>query len=162
AIAALMGAFVILYAKTKIKFFYLWWFVVVRTGTFSAPAYLVLPFWFVQQLWSISAETAGTDNVGYSAHAGGFAFGAFVAVLIRGFGLDKRFREQTDIASGGWVQDPVLAEANALIDRGDHRAAMMKVSQALAKGSNDPVLRELGYDLAGRLGNWRQMQRLAI
>jgi membrane associated rhomboid family serine protease len=43
AIAGVMGAFLILFGKTKIKFFYL--FLLIR-GTFRAPAWLMIPLWF--------------------------------------------------------------------------------------------------------------------
>src|SRR6185503_18048465 len=45
AIAAAMGAFAVLFFKTRIRFFYVWWLLFLKTGTFAAPAWLVLPFW---------------------------------------------------------------------------------------------------------------------
>jgi membrane associated rhomboid family serine protease len=158
AIAAAMGAFAILYFKTQIRFFYFWLF---RTGTFRAPAWLVLPLWFAEQLWSISAETSGLENVGYSSHAGGFFFGAVVALVIRVIGADKRFQDETEIASGGWVQDPLFAEASALAEKGDDRAALSKLSQLLSKRPDELDARELAFDIAARTSNWRIMQRHA-
>ena len=47
AIAGLMGAFLVLFWNTKITFFY--WFFFMFVGTFEAPAWLMLPLWFVRE-----------------------------------------------------------------------------------------------------------------
>src|SRR5262249_51878812 len=70
AIAGAMGAFLVCFGATRIKFFYFW----VRWGTFHAPAYVMLPLWFLEQLmWGLASM--GGDAVAYWAHVGGFVFG---------------------------------------------------------------------------------------
>ncbi len=83
AVSAAMGAFVVVMGTAQIRFFYLLWvFVHVRTGNFHAKAYVALPLWFVMQFLNAILEGSGAgDGVAYSAHVGGFVFGAAVAFL---------------------------------------------------------------------------------
>ncbi|MCA9551397.1 MAG: rhomboid family intramembrane serine protease [Myxococcales bacterium] len=157
AIAAAMGAFALLHFRTRIRFFY---FILIKVGTFSAPAWLVLPLWFLEQLWSTAEEAATRGGVAYSAHAGGFAFGALVALAIRVIGLDERFSQEVDRATGGWSEDPLLTEAQALVDRGQLPQAMARLEQLLAKAPDDPMAKPLLFELAARTRNTALLQRL--
>jgi membrane associated rhomboid family serine protease len=87
AIAGVMGAFMVRYATRKIKFFY--WFGLVFRGTFMAPAWLMLPLWLLQQVWMGSLDTE--SGVAYSAHVGGFAFGAICALFIKQLKVEERY-----------------------------------------------------------------------
>jgi membrane associated rhomboid family serine protease len=90
AIAGVMGAFLIRYGTTKIKFFYL--FLLVR-GTFMAPAWLMIPLWFVSQLWMglLTSEMGVQVGVAYWAHIGGFATGVGVAWFMASKKIEERF-----------------------------------------------------------------------
>ena len=75
AIAAVMGAFLIMYPRDRIKtLVFLGWFVRV---TFI-PAALLVGFWFLTQLFNQvgALATMQTSGVAYMAHIGGFLFGA--------------------------------------------------------------------------------------
>jgi membrane associated rhomboid family serine protease len=89
AIAAVMGAFLIRLYDTKIYFVYFMWLGFrPKAGKFTAPAYLMLPLWFLDQLWE--ASTAGeTSGVGFWAHIGGFVFGAAIALLVKLSGFER-------------------------------------------------------------------------
>lgn len=79
AISALLGAFLVYFSSTRIM---LWYCFLVRTGTTSVVAYVVLPLWLVEQLVLGSiASTDGVDRVAYSAHVGGFVAGLVIALL---------------------------------------------------------------------------------
>ncbi len=81
AVAAMMGAYLVLFARSRIKLLYLFWlFLSVRTGTFFAPAWLALPMWLFWQvfLWGMAMD----DQVAYGAHVGGFAFGAALSLVV--------------------------------------------------------------------------------
>jgi len=66
AVAGIMGAFTIRRYKTKIRFLYFFWFFFRPTiGTVPVRAYIVLPFWFFQQL--IGASWSGGSGVAYWA-----------------------------------------------------------------------------------------------
>jgi len=86
AIAAILGAYLVLYPRARITslvflgFFY---------QLIDVPAVIVLAFWFVLQLVD-GLASLGVGSVGggvaFFAHIGGFAFGASVAVVIRTVG----------------------------------------------------------------------------
>jgi len=86
AIAATLGAYVVLFPRARILslvflgFFY---------QLIEVPALLVLGFWFVIQLLSGFAsigETEAGGGVAFFAHIGGFVAGALAGLLIRGRG----------------------------------------------------------------------------
>ena len=72
AIAAVMGAYIVLYPKGKILSLFFWWPVVL-------PAILILGYWFLLQ---VLYSSSGGSGVAYMAHIGGFIAGA---LLIRMF-----------------------------------------------------------------------------
>lgn len=93
AISGIMGAFLIRYRKTRIRFFYLvglFW-----RGTFHAPAWLMLPIWFGQQLLFAVLLQDAMEQVGggvaHWAHIGGFAFGASFAGILAWQRIEERF-----------------------------------------------------------------------
>ncbi len=81
AIAACLGAYMVMFPHYKIKIFA---FIFV----FRIAAYIFIGLWIVQQLLSgigaLNLPTANTQgNVAYWAHIGGFAFGAIVGFYMR-------------------------------------------------------------------------------
>ncbi len=98
AVSAAMGGFLVVLGAAKIRFFYLLWiFIHFRTGSFHSPAYVALPIWFVLQLLNAGLEGAGAGGgVAYSAHVGGFVFGAAVGVAMRMSGWDRKLDERDD------------------------------------------------------------------
>jgi membrane associated rhomboid family serine protease len=86
AIAATLGAYLVLYPRARILslvflgFFY---------QLIEVPAVLVLGFWFVLQLIDGFASLGAANaqgGVAFFAHIGGFAAGALVAATLRGRG----------------------------------------------------------------------------
>ena len=80
AIAAVMGAYFVLYPRAWVTSFLppLFWLQV------PVPALLYLAFWFGMQLYMGSAEAAlagESARVAWWAHSGGFAFGTLVILL---------------------------------------------------------------------------------
>jgi rhomboid family protein len=69
--------------------------VLVIRQIFSMPAFVVIGFWIVLQLFSgVGAiartdETADAGGVAYMAHVGGFAAGLAIALLFRGRGTSR-------------------------------------------------------------------------
>jgi membrane associated rhomboid family serine protease len=93
AIAGVMGAFLVRYRTTQIRFFYMVGF--FWRGTFAAPAWIMLPLWFGQQLFFFlltrSLGEAAGGGVAYMAHIGGFAFGFAVALVMKRMQIEERF-----------------------------------------------------------------------
>jgi membrane associated rhomboid family serine protease len=81
AIAAVMGAYMVLFPASRIETLVI---VVFIVRVIPVPALLWLGLWFVFQLLAGSAgERAGDQGgVAWFAHVGGFAFGAGTALLL--------------------------------------------------------------------------------
>jgi membrane associated rhomboid family serine protease len=81
AIAAVMGAFIVMYPRDRIRSI-LWIVIIVRVT--YIPAVLLIGFWFLIQLFNLgSVANVKTGGVAYLAHVGGFVFGAVTARLWR-------------------------------------------------------------------------------
>lgn len=80
AISALMGTYLVMFPKSRIKMLVIFW-------KFYIPAFLFLGFWFVQQLMSglgsigLGGEEAG--GVAWWAHIGGFVYGIAIGFLFK-------------------------------------------------------------------------------
>jgi membrane associated rhomboid family serine protease len=83
AIAATLGAYVVLFPRARITSLV---FLVFFYQLIDVPAVVVLVFWFVLQLIDGIASLGVTDasgGVAFFAHIGGFVFGAVVALIVR-------------------------------------------------------------------------------
>jgi len=91
AVSAIMGAFLVRYWHTKIRFFYV--FGLLIRGTFDAPAWVMLPMWFSQQLFlALLTDAMGAEGgVAHWAHVGGFAFGVGAAWAMKRFRVEERY-----------------------------------------------------------------------
>ena len=82
AIAACLGAYVVMFPQSKIKILFIVFF-----SIFYVRAIYFLGFWIVQQLvsgfGSLGVATADTSGVAYWAHIGGFAFGALAGFYFK-------------------------------------------------------------------------------
>ena len=80
AIAATLGAYVILFPRARITslvflgFFY---------QLIDVPAVIVLVFWFALQLIDGLASLGADVDIAFFAHIGGFVFGVAVALVVR-------------------------------------------------------------------------------
>jgi membrane associated rhomboid family serine protease len=97
AIAAVMGAFIVLYPTARIR-------TLVVVFIVKIPAYYYLGFWFLYQLVEgiASTQTKGGGGVAFFAHVGGFLFGVAVTKLL----WDSRQIEPQaypETAATGWV-----------------------------------------------------------
>jgi membrane associated rhomboid family serine protease len=85
AIAALMGAYCVLWGKRRVRFF--WWFFVVFDYV-RAPALMLLPFWMGWELLNLALNR--NAGIGFDAHAGGMISGALLALGARALGWERR------------------------------------------------------------------------
>lgn len=79
AIAGVLGAYLILYPRSNVVVF-LWIIILVRLLT--VPAVILLGLWFLLQLLSASAVSAGEAGVAFWAHVGGFLAGILLVLLL--------------------------------------------------------------------------------
>jgi membrane associated rhomboid family serine protease len=81
AIAAVMGAFIVMFPRDRIRS--LVWIVIIIRITYI-PAVLLIGVWFLIQLWNAGAvANVQSGGVAYLAHVGGFLFGVVTARLWR-------------------------------------------------------------------------------
>jgi membrane associated rhomboid family serine protease len=115
AITATMGAFLVHFSNTEIRF---WYFFMFRTGTFELPAWFALPLWLADQiLWAYLTEAHGfATGIAYTAHIGGFGFGLGAAFLMRRF-LPPEEGEEERVYYQGAAAAPVPAAAATPSDR---------------------------------------------
>jgi membrane associated rhomboid family serine protease len=80
AIAAVMGAFIVLFPRDRIRT--LVWILIFIRVTYI-PAVVLIGVWFLIQLFNVvgSVATVQTGGVAYLAHVGGFVFGVVTARL---------------------------------------------------------------------------------
>ncbi len=78
AIAAVMGAYIILFPRARITT----WAVIVPL---AVPASVFLAIWFVSQFWIAGSS----PDVAWEAHVAGFVFGAIVALAMRRKLIDR-------------------------------------------------------------------------
>jgi membrane associated rhomboid family serine protease len=134
AIAGLMGAFLILFWNTKIKFLY--WLFFFMVGTFEAPAWLMLPLWFVKELFFANAMDSlapgeGGGGVAFWAHVWGFIFGVVITVAIVYFRVEERFIHKKIEDKITLVENPTVEDASKLAEGGDRTAAKDALTKEL-------------------------------
>lgn len=107
AIAALMGAYCVLWGARKVRFF--WWFFVAFDYV-KAPALVLLPFWLGWELVNLFWNTSA--HVGFDAHAGGILAGAALALGVRALHWEKRdFLDEDAVADAHADRAAALAQA---------------------------------------------------
>jgi len=91
AIAALMGAYTVLYGARKIKVFYSLGFYFNYT---TVPALVILPLWIGNEI--VQLFFGGVSQVAYMAHIGGLASGALMGLINTKLigGVDEKVLEE--------------------------------------------------------------------
>lgn len=133
AIAALMGAFCVLWGLRKVRFF--WWFFVAFDYV-KAPALLLLPAWLGWELFNMWANPDA--GVGFDAHAGGIVSGALLALAVRRAGWERRAfmdeEEQRDAAAAA------CETAMSALGRLEFRKARELLAPLATQRPGDPAI----------------------
>jgi membrane associated rhomboid family serine protease len=130
AVAGAMGAFLVLFSTTKIRFV---GFLGFRLASFEAPAYVMLPLWaLVELLYGLIISSSGTSHW---AHVGGFGFGVAIAGAFRIFGVDRRLDDAVERAAV-LGDDPRVDVARELVAKGEPERAVALL-EGLAKEKPD-------------------------
>lgn len=136
AVAALMGAFLVRYPKTKIEVALILGirslinFCMGRGIRFKAAAYWLLPIWLLMEIFSGSL-VGKSSGVAHWAHVGGFAFGALAALALRYSGLEQRANETIE-AKVSWTADRSIVEATEQMKQGKLNDAVATLQGFLA------------------------------
>lgn len=150
AIAAAMGAFTVRHFMTKIRFFYFFiFFFRPFWGTFHLPAFVFLPFWFLQQVaMKHLSDFTGGSGVAYLAHIAGYLGGVIAALVLKATGAEEKWLNPMVAkkqVSEGVLKDPRFDEACELIRGGSVERAKILFSQLLSERQGD---HDLAHDIA--------------
>jgi membrane associated rhomboid family serine protease len=129
AVAGLMGAFLIRYWNTRIKFFY--WFFIFFRGTFMAPAWLMLPLWFARELffaqaWDVISPGSGGGGVAHWAHVWGFVFGLAVAGGLKYYRVEERYIHET-------IESKITLVDNTAVDQALEASTQGRVDEGVQR-----------------------------
>lgn len=156
AIAAVMGAYLVRFFKSKVEFLFVP-FILRPTINFRffMPAFVVLPLWFIEQLVFAMAEAKQDGSgVAFSAHVGGFVFGLVFAGVIKAVKVEERFIHPAIESQIGWVQDEHLVRAREARARWDFPAARKEVAALLQKEPENLDARRQAYEIAFESEDW--------
>jgi membrane associated rhomboid family serine protease len=140
AIAGLMGAFMVRHFKAKVRLGYAYFlFFRFKAGTFEIPAYVVLPFWVLQQLFYATLYQALGVNggVAFWAHIGGFAFGAAIAAALYHGRIEERYLAPNLEAKISFGTSRAVTEALTHLEKGEAQVALRKLTQQLQTNPDD-------------------------
>jgi len=165
AIAGLMGAFLIRYWKTKIKFFYIF-FLFIR-GTFKAPAWVMLPIWLALEIFSVNAidsVNAEGGGVAHWAHIWGFIFGVVVAAGMKRFKIEEKYVHPKIEAQVHFVDEGYKAfeEATQKINEGKADDAYALLLVAARKNAMDKDVVEGLWNQGKELGREKEAAEFYI
>jgi membrane associated rhomboid family serine protease len=137
AIAGIMGAFLVRLGAARIRFLFFPFFILpfVRIS-FTLPAFVVLPAWFLEQHWS-ATHAQGNEGVAFWAHVGGFVFGAAAAGIMRVARIEERIVDPAIEKQVAIVQHPSLEKAIDARLAGNVDTARREVRRALAERPDD-------------------------
>lgn len=162
AIAAIMGAYLIRFHRTRLRFVFIP-FILRPTFNFRffLPAWVVLPLWFLTQVvLGLGADAEAT--VAFSAHVGGFVFGLAFGSVFALLGIEKKFIAPRVEGSISWKQNEEVIAAASAQQAGDPGSAMSLVARALEKDPDNLEANRIGYESAVALRDPFNAERYAL
>lgn len=134
AIAGAMGGFLVVFFYTRIRFAYFFFPMRLAMGTFTAPAYLMLPLWVGWEL--LSATVFARSGVAHWAHVGGFLIGFATAFGLRLSGAESKLDAAVE-STVTVTQDPRIQAATDHLDRREAPQAIALLRERLRESPGD-------------------------
>ncbi|MDD3626513.1 MAG: rhomboid family intramembrane serine protease [bacterium] len=132
AIAGLMGAFMVRFYNSKIRYF--WFFLLFIKpywGIFEITSWFAMGLWFLNQVLQ-QTLFSGKSHVAFLAHIYGFIFGVGVALILKYTGIEDKFIKETVLKEKSKDKhNPLVAEAQDSVDNGNYREAIEKLEKAI-------------------------------
>jgi membrane associated rhomboid family serine protease len=156
AISGVMGGFLIRHWHARIKYFYM--FSILVRGTFSAPAWVMLPIGFIMELVNASIVDSiapgGGGGVAHWAHVWGFIFGIAGALVIKFTKIEEKFvapkvEAQTTYVNKGFA---AYEEAMQVLAAGDKEKAFAILMDAAREDSSNRDVVEALWNTALDMG----------
>jgi membrane associated rhomboid family serine protease len=150
AIAALMGASLVRFWSTNIRFFYFFWAFRVFRGTFWAPVWAILPLWFLNNfvMARLADELGVVSQVAYWCHVGGFAFGVAFAYGMKHWEIEGRYINPAIESLVTVAHNAVIDEAMELRIQGQPESAYELLAAAAGEHPEDPDVVSAFWELA--------------
>lgn len=124
AVAAAMGAFLVLNYKANIHFFYFYiFFVYFRFGTFHMRAFWAFPIWLAIQIFGVYFWESEVIVVAYSSHVAGFIMGATAALIFKFTGTDRKLAVNSEKRATLYSQHAAFSKGMDLLERKDRLGA---------------------------------------
>lgn len=168
AISAIMGAFLVMFYKSKIKLGWislpLYPFLVLFRkkghGTILIPAYLVLPYFFITDIlmWRFFAMQEVVSGVAHTVHIAGFIFGAGIALLMKKTQLLQPKIEEEAAFYQSYYKSMEVRRAIEILERGDIHLAARKLLAVVEKNPNDIEALEAVTKLYVRICDYQQVK----
>ena len=155
AIAAVTGAYLILFPRTHVKVLFL----LIIIGIYSIPAWWFIAGQVAFDLWATGTGRGG--NVATLAHLGGYAFGAGLSMLLLVTGILKRemydmFSISRHAARRKQFQAAGREQAKAAAQR-SARAAQPGPSEEIAKARADVTIPLVAGDMPAAAAVYRRL-----
>lgn len=151
AVAAVMGACLVRFLHSNIRFLYVFYlgFRLIK-GTFWAPAWVMLPLWLASELFMavLTDFTDVSSGIAYWAHVGGFAFGALFALGMRKWQIEERFVHGAIEARITLVHNAVIEEAMGAYECGEPERAYDLLARAVGESGENPDVVNAFFEVA--------------
>ncbi|UCH97091.1 MAG: rhomboid family intramembrane serine protease [Candidatus Aminicenantes bacterium] len=137
AISGVMGGFLIRHWNVKIR--YIYFFSLIIRGTFSAPAWVMMPLWLIREFVDAQIMDAifpeGGGGVGHWAHIWGFIFGAIGGVVVKYLKIEEKYVAPKVEAETAFVDKShqTYEEAMQLLNAGERDKAYTMLMDSVKK-----------------------------
>jgi membrane associated rhomboid family serine protease len=157
AVSALLGAFLVRFATTRMRFVYI---LPPAIGTFSVRSFVVLPLFLARNVYDGLVQGEHAD-IAYWSHVGGFVFGLFLALTVRRLHLEERYIHPAIERATTYECNSLLGGGLDALAAGDPRRARPRLLRALAAAPDDPEVHLALYRTAVALDDHRLAARHA-
>lgn len=157
AIAGLMGMTLVRLGRTKVRFLFLpILFLPNLRVPLTLPALVVLPFWFLEQLYFAGRTSGEGSGVAWWAHIAGFGAGSALAASVLLLGIEERATGRTEEVDEG---RRALDRAALAREAGDHETARQQLRRALTAEPGSAEAWSEAYALALETGDGPELAR---
>jgi membrane associated rhomboid family serine protease len=172
AISAIMGAFLVMFFRSKIKigwlsiplYPFLLLFRKKGHGTIFIPAAIVLPYFFITDvlMWHFFKMQEIVSGVAHSVHIAGFIFGAGMAFWLKNTSLLKPKLNEEAAFYHSYYKSVEVRRALEILERGDIQLAGRKLLAILERNPGDIEALEAITKLYIRICDYQQVKQCFI
>ena len=133
AIAGVLGAYAVLFPKSRITFKYFFWFLIfIKFGEFELFAYVWLSFWFLSQGIStlLVAKQIAVSSVAFAAHFAGFIYGMIIGIGTRAY-REAKYRENVSLGKNLLLN--LLGEKQKIIRTFEEECEISRMKEEIMK-----------------------------